>query len=137
LQLLTRPGKTTANRDVFAHHEVISVEKMSEILLDFGKPLFAGVDKESEVFDTAVGIAVTVWNISQAPEDVQDTLLDELLDRVTEDDPSAADGLQETVALMFERKQQLYPDNHRIILDYKLIRRGSHRHLDVVSTVTP
>ena len=110
---------------------------MSEILLDFAKPLFTGIDKESDAFDTAVGIAITVWNISQAPEEVQDSLLDELLDRVTEDDPSAADELQETVALLLERKQQLYPDNKRIILDFKIIRHGSHRHLDVVSTVTP
>jgi hypothetical protein len=53
---------------------------MSEILLDFGKPLFTGIDRESDAFDTAVGIAITVWNISQAPEEVQDSLLDELLD---------------------------------------------------------
>ena len=113
------------------------MEKMSEILLDFARPLFTDVDKESDAFDTAVGIAVTVWNISQAPEEVQDALLDELLDRATEDDPSAADGLQQTLALMLERKQQLYPDNNRIVLDYKIVKRGSHTHVDVVSTVTP
>jgi hypothetical protein len=137
LQLEHGSGQAIANRDARALHKVLSVEKMSEVLLDFAKPLFTGVDKDSDAFDTAVGIAVTVWNISQAPEDVQDTLLDELLDRATEDDPSAADGLQDTLVLLLERRRQLYPDNNRIILDYKLIRHGIHKHLDVVSTVTP
>jgi hypothetical protein len=103
-------------------------EKMSEVLEDFAEPLLREA-KTPEDTKKALLIAMVAWNYS-------------LLDDAARQDPNAphaammADPIvRDMFNSLAARKQALYPNNRRIILDFQLIPNGSEYRFNVVSTM--
>jgi hypothetical protein len=105
-------------------------EKMSEVLEEFAAPLLEGVDSPEEL-KKALVIAMIAWNYS-------------LLDEARRAEPDAAcqalcaDPVgKEVLERLLIRKQELFPDNHRAILDFELIPNGTEFRFNVISTLDP
>src|SRR5512143_2531931 len=102
-------ARSSPNPTTLVPHEVLNVEKMAEVILDFAKPLIADLhDDSDEAFNTVITVAVTVWNIAQSPEEMQDTFITELSEGIAAQNPAAVGEIQEVVALLLKRKQELY-----------------------------
>lgn len=87
-------------------------EKMSDVIRDFAEPLLQDAQSVEEV-RKALGIAMAVWNYS---------LLDDAI-RAKPDSKTAEllsnPALRAIFDFLIARKQQLYPENRRIIVDYQ------------------
>jgi len=102
-------------------------EKMSEVIQDFAEPLLEGAESPQEI-NKALLIAMVAWNYS-------------LLDDAARSNPDpaqaailSAPGVKEVFEALLRRKEQLYPDNRRAILDYELIPSETEFRLNVIST---
>jgi len=107
-------------------------DKMSEILIDFAKPLLELVDNEKAMLT----LAMTVWNIAIFPEEDREAKIDELVIKCfPQDDPQSLEKIRVVVGMLVLRKLKMYPDNERILLGYEFIESGDKRTLNVMSTM--
>jgi len=105
-------------------------QKMSDIIFHYAEPLLedARTDEDEE---KAVVMAITLWNMTIAPEDERQKMIDSMAFKGND---SAM--FSKTLAYFLERKQELYPDVNRMILDYDCVQTLDGLHLNVASTVT-
>lgn len=103
-------------------------EKMSEVLEDFAEPLL-NVAKSPDDTRKALLVAMLAWNYSLLNDadgaesgPVHSALLADPYMRALFD-------------FLLARKQQLYPDNKRVILDFQIIPNGTEFHFNVISTM--
>jgi len=101
-------------------------EKMSEVLEEFAQPLLDLAESPEET-ERALLVAMIAWNYSLMNEAGGPT--SEVLDSSLLADPHMRAGFQALV----KRKQELFPDNKRYILDYQMIPRGKQFQFNVIS----
>jgi hypothetical protein len=115
-------------------HEVMfdtsNPQKMSDIIFHYAEPLLeeARTDEDEE---KAIVLAITLWNMTIAQEDERQKMIDSLAFKGKD---SAM--FSKTLAYFLERKQELYPDVNRMILDYDCVQTPDGLYLNVASTVT-
>jgi hypothetical protein len=104
-----------------------AAERMSEVLEDFAEPLLSVADSPEDT-RRALVVAMAAWNYAllreaaDAEPDLDSTLLS---------DP----GARRVFEFLVARKQELYPDNKRAILDYQLIPNGTEYQFNVISSL--
>ncbi|MDA1272764.1 MAG: hypothetical protein O2960_01755 [Verrucomicrobia bacterium] len=103
-------------------------EKMSEVLGTFAEPLLEHATTREER-EKAFSFATIVWNYSIARLD-PGIGFGRDLDSILRDPRT-----REVFDLMLARKELLYPENRRIILDFQLNDTPEKYHLNVVSTM--
>ena len=110
-----------------------SLEKMSEILLEYAKPLVDVVETDNiEYYEKAIKISIMLWNCTILQETTKSRKeIMKMLKPVMPDAESKS-----IVNYMLERKRQMYPDNKRVIMSYELSETAEGFHLSVASTVT-
>jgi hypothetical protein len=112
-------------------------QKMSEILLDFAKPILDDIDiTDTLVLRPALKIAIVAWNhlVTSADGQPRNRRASELLGSAvaqTFGDPIG----QEIFRLLSERKKLLYPDAKVLIADFDLAwdNKTNELHLTVMS----
>jgi hypothetical protein len=116
-------------------HKVIrdrTLEKMSDILLEYGKPLLDTITSDSKAeYEKAITILITLWNCSimqGGPKGRRG--IEKMLKPVMPDAESKS-----VVRYMLDRKLQLYSDNKRFITNYELSETPDGFHLVVMSTI--
>jgi hypothetical protein len=116
-------------------------QKMSEVLLDFAKPLLDETDPfKKGAFQAILKTAILVWNYSIMKDNPESfskgDLTREQLDAMIALVFSAPVG-KEVLRFYLERKKSLYPDNKHCITDFDLKwdEAGSAFHLTVMTTV--
>ena len=111
--------------------------KMSEVILDFAKPLLDKCeDEESE--KKAIGLAILIWNVSLFPKKKRDQEIENLCSGLSSsEDANDFAALMNYVNLLLERKNEYYPDNKRAIMNYQMSGSEKNRRLDVASTLSP
>ena len=111
--------------------------KMSEVILDFAKPLLDECeDEESE--KKAIGLAILIWNMSLFPKKSRDKEIEKLCSGLSpSEDANDFAALLNYVNILLERKAEYYPDNKRAIVNYQMSGSGKNRRLDVASTLSP
>lgn len=102
-------------------------EKMSEVIEDFAAPLLEDADSLEQV-RRALAFAMVAWNY--ALRDEPDRAKPEPAHAALLSDPIVKQAFESLVA----RKQELYPDNQRAVLDYELIPTSSGYRFNVIST---
>lgn len=108
--------------------------KMSEVLEVFAEPLLQEAISYDQQF-MALQIAVVAWNLALIPEAKRAAAYEEFLALSSqEEDPNLEHDTKETIDELIARKQQLFPKNHRFIIDFQLEDAGSQFHLSVAST---
>lgn len=110
--------------------ETSNPQKMSEIIIDYAEPLLeiSTTDKDQE---KAVIMAITLWNLAILKENERQDMIDSLNPLLLQGDDPA--DLNQIIDYFMERKQLLYPDVNRMILDYDCVHTTDRLHLNVVS----
>jgi hypothetical protein len=118
-------------------HEIVyapeQAEKMSEVLLAFIEPYKEAADT-TEAMHRLITIALVAWNTALLPEAEQAGSLKQLSKSFPAD---TVDDFYAIVGEMIERKNRLFADYTRSILDYELTDIGDSYHISVISTLTP
>jgi len=108
--------------------------KMSEVLLDFAQPLLDTVDDDI-AFETAISFAAICWNASFLPEKEKHKMLLKIVDEIGKSDALTRLEVEDCAKMLLERKKDLFADDRRMILKYKVVEEGDNQRLLVMSTL--
>jgi hypothetical protein len=106
--------------------------KMSAVILDLADFLLE-MAHTKERQKAAITITCIAWNIAVAGMEKAQKLFDAYFETI--DDPIHQQDTLDIIETIIERKQLLYPEINRFILDYEVVRTKNNLHLNVVSTV--
>ena len=109
-----------------------TLEKMSDIILEYGQPLIDTIDSDDkEEYKNAIIMTIILWNcaIIEAPPINWKKLKKELKPMVYDDESRSV------VKYMLERKWEMFPDNKRIIMNYELNETPNGLYLSVASSI--
>ncbi len=105
--------------------------KMSQVIIDFAKPVLETANTEEE-FRKGIGLAALAWNTSLLPEVERDEMISQ---SISSSIPDAADSVLVALEMLIARKHQYFPNNNRYIMDYELSGTPPDLHLSVVSSL--
>ncbi len=113
--------------------------KMSAVILELAAPLLERYGKTAERIDTIISLAVAGWNRSMFPVEHQPAIEKDLIDCfVPKDGRADAVGMAvHCMDLVADRRAKLYPDLHKIIVDYKAVIALGRLTLNVSSAPIP
>ncbi len=110
---------------------------MSEVILDFAKPLLDECDDE-ESEKSAIGLAILIWNASLFPKKDRDKEIQKIISgTIPANDISDLAAMKHYVNMLLERKKKYYPNNKKFIVNYQFSVSRNSRRLDVASTLSP
>ena len=133
--------KTTGESYKIIRDETLA--SMSEILLDFAEPIVNAVDMDDrDAYENAIKMSIVFWNASTMIEMSRTSrkgIIRKLLDALMVHKllkPFTRNAESNEISLfMLGRKQQLYPNVNRLIMDYELIDTVDGYHITVATTV--
>ena len=113
-------------------------EKMSEVILDFAKPLLDSCNDDNELIKKAISMAIIVWNITLLPDKDQDNAIQDISSKLSPSQ-NASDyvTMMSYIDMLKERKKKYFSNNKRAIVNYhfSIVQEGFH--LEVASTLSP
>jgi hypothetical protein len=109
--------------------------KMSDVLERFAEP-YLDFAETAEDYRKLFTVAALAWNAAFLPPSEQEKMVDDILGaRVPADSGELKKGLTEIVGALIARKQALFADNTRKIVNLELTETASGFHLSVASTL--
>ena len=113
--------------------------KMSAVILQLAEPLMKQHGKTAERAQAILMLTIAGWNKSVFPPDKQPLIEKDLIDAFVPKDGSAeAVGVAvEVMDTIAERRQKLFPDLRKIIVDYEVEIGGDRLTLNVTSAPIP
>jgi hypothetical protein len=113
--------------------------RMSAVILEVADPVLKRYGTTPQRIETMIMLAVAAWNKSLLPPGKQPALEKEILDRLVPEDGSAeavglAVDVMDTIA---ERREKLFPDLRKLIVDYEVQMGGGRLTLNVTSAPVP
>ena len=113
--------------------------KMSAAILEVAKPLTKQYAETQEQLTTVIALVIAGWNRSLVPLDKQPIVEKEIIDRLVPEDGSGesigvAMDIMDTAA---ERREKLFPDLRKIVVDYEVEISGDNFNLNVSSATVP
>ena len=113
--------------------------KMSAVIVQLAEPLLKQHGKTAMQAETIISLTVAGWNKSMFPPDKQPIVEKDLIDCFVPKDGSAeAIGVAiEIMDIVAERRQKLFPDLRKVIVDYELDISGGRLTLNVTSAPIP
>jgi hypothetical protein len=110
-----------------------AARKMSEVLLDFARPMLDIVDDEG--FKNVIIFSALCWNLSFVPEQKQQKQLQPILDELSKSDPLMRPELNAWARALLDRKKAFFANDRRMVLDYEVTEEKDSHHLFVASTL--
>ena len=113
--------------------------KMSAVIMQLAEPLIKQHGNTAERAEAIIVLTIAGCNKSMFPNDKQPIIERDLIDCFVPKDGSAADvGVaSEVMNRMAEKREKLFPDLRKIILDYELEIGGGRLTLNVTSAPIP
>ena len=113
--------------------------KMSAVILQLAEPLMKQHDTTAERAEALLMLTIAGWNKSMFPPDKQPLVENDLINAFVPKDGSAeAVGVAvEVMDIVAERRQKLFPDLRKIIVDYDVEIGGGRLTLNVSSAPIP
>ncbi len=109
--------------------------RMSDVLQDFAKPLLTEASTDDEV-KMAIRFAILVWNASLIPKPERENELKALITQLSKsDNPSHTTIMKSYVDMLLKRKEEMFSDIKRAIIDCHFSGSGSKLRFDVASTL--
>jgi hypothetical protein len=105
--------------------------KMSEVLEKFVDPYLDFAQNRSQR-EKLFSIAVIAWNLALMPENERQQIIEQ---GTTGNDPLARQDTREFIDELIARKQTLFAENKRYIVEFQLQDTGKTLHLSVASTL--
>ena len=111
-----------------------SLEKMSDILMEYGEPLFETINTDNKAeYEKVIMMSIMLWNCAIMQEEPKGQKeIEKMLKPMMSDAESKS-----VVKYMLDRKMEMFPDNKRVILNYELTETPNGLHLSVASTIPP
>ena len=113
--------------------EYVSANKLSEVILEYAEPL-TNVAEGIEVEERAIRMSVTLWNASLLPKQKALEVMEPALDDMAKGDQLLKSEFHMMFELMYNRKQSLFSNDKRFIVDYSLEENDEGFYLQVAST---
>ena len=113
--------------------EYVSASKLSKVILDYAKPLTDTADG-SEVEERAIRMSVTLWNASLFPKEKALEIIEPVLNEMANGDQLLKEEFYTMFEMMYKRKQSLFSDDKRFVVDYQLEENNEGFILQVAST---
>jgi hypothetical protein len=113
--------------------------KMSAVVIQVAEPLLKKHGKTAKQAKTIIALTVAGWNKSMFPPDKQPIIEKDLINCFVPKDGSA-EAVGVTIHIMdiiVERREELFPDIRKIIVDYELDISGGRLTLNVSSAPIP
>ena len=116
------------------------VEKMSEVIHEFARPLLEKFVNDSDsgsdmAFWNIITLAVLVWNTTLLPKDKQKDSIADIITGIPHSTDEELQMLKAMIGLLMIRKQKLFPDNRRLVLDYEIAITDNMRNLLITSSM--
>ena len=113
--------------------------KISAVVIQVAEPLLKNHGKTAKQAETIIALTVAGWNKSMFPPDKQPIIEKDLIDCFVPQDGSAeAIGVAiEIMDIVAERRERLFSDLRKIIVDYELDISGDRLMLNVTSAPIP
>jgi hypothetical protein len=105
---------------------------MSEVLLDFADPILEDLDDRD--FKAAIAFSSLCWNLALLRSEDQQTHLNDAIEAIAESDPFKHREIQPYVRMLLDRKEALFADDKRLIVDYEVVEEAAGPRLLVTST---
>jgi hypothetical protein len=113
--------------------------KMSAVIVQLAEPLLKQHGETAKRAETIISLTVAGWNKSMFPPDKQPIIEKDLIDCFVPKDGSAeAIGVViDIMDIVAERREKLFPDLRKIIVDYELDISGGRLTLNATSAPIP
>ena len=113
--------------------------KMSAVVLQLAEPLLKQHGKTPERAESLIMLTIAAWNKSMFPPDKQPLIEKDLIDSFVPRDGIAEDvGVAvQIMDLVSERRQKLFPDLRKMIVDYECSISGGRLTLNISSAPIP
>ena len=113
--------------------------RMSAVILQLAEPLLKQHGKTPQRAEAIIMLTIAGWNKSMFPPDKQPLIEKDLIDSFVPRDGIAEDvGVAvQMMDLVSERRQKLFPDVRKIIVDYECSISGGRLTLEVRSAPIP
>ena len=125
-----------------AKHEIPTPEgeaRMSAVILEVAGPMLRQHGKTAERAKAVIMLVVAGWNKALLPPDKQPTLEKEIIDLLVPEDGSGA-AIGVAVDIMdraADRREKLFPEIRKIIMDYEVEIGDGRLTLNVTSAPVP
>jgi hypothetical protein len=113
--------------------------KMSAVITKLAEPLLKQHATNAERAEVIISLTVAAWNKSMFPLDKQPIIEKELIDCFVPKDGSAESVgvVAHIIDTLAERREELFPDLRKVIVDYELDISGDRLNLNVTSAPVP
>jgi hypothetical protein len=113
--------------------------KMSAVITQLAEPLLKQHGTNAQRAETIVSLTVAAWNKSMFPSDKQPFIEKELIDCIIPKDGNAEDiGIPiDVMDMIAERREELFPNLRKVIVDYEVDISGGRLNLNVTSAPVP
>ena len=113
--------------------------RMSAVILQLAEPLLKQHGKTPQRAEAIIMLTIAAWNKSMFPPDKQPLIEKDLIDSFVPKGGNAEDvGVAvEMMDMIVERREKLFPDLRKIIVDYKCTISGGRLTLEVSSAPIP
>lgn len=113
--------------------------RMSAVILQLAEPLLKQHGKTPQRAEAIIMLTVAAWNKSMFPPDKQPLIEKDLIDSFVPKGGNAEDvGVAvEMMDMIVERREKLFPDLRKIVVDYKCTISGGRLTLEVSSAPIP
>ncbi len=108
--------------------------KMSEVLEEFVEPYLDFARNRSQR-EKLFNLAVAAWNLALMPENERQQIIDQGIEGTVGNDLLARQDIGEFIDELIARKQTLFAENKRHIVEFQLQDTGKTLHLSVASTL--
>ena len=114
-------------------HETRDGVKMSEVLKEFAEP-YLHIAETTEEYRKMLAIATVAWNTTLFPEEKRASAVDEVLRGMPR---GLRRDAKEIIQELMERKERLFPQYRRMIMDFEVTDSDDDWHVTVISTAEP
>jgi len=113
--------------------------KMSAVVLQLAEPLLKQHGKTPQRAEAIIMLTIAAWNKSMFPPDKQPLIEKDLIDSFVPEGGNAEDVsvAVEIMEMIVERRERLFPDLRKIIVDYACSISGGRLTLEVRSAPIP
>jgi hypothetical protein len=113
--------------------------RMSAVIMQLAEPLLKQHGKTPQRAEAIIMLTIAGWNKSMFPPDKQPLIEKDLIDAFVPREGNAEDvGVAvQTMDLISERRQKLFPDLRKIVVDYELEIADGRLTLNISSAPIP
>lgn len=92
--------------------------KMSDVIVELAQPLIEQATNP-EQFQMAISLASLCWNLSLAPAEERAAMVNDALQKLVKPGEST-DDIRHVMASLVARKEALFPNDRRLIINYRI-----------------